>query len=171
MQDTIILVGMTGSGKSTIGRYLSDALGYSFIDMDDYIEEKAAITIPELFQLGEDYFRTLESSACQDMINFKRAVISTGGGAIIKQENREALHRAGLIIWIDRPLEHILSDIKIENRPLLASGKKRINSLYTERKELYALSADHVVKNNLSLEDTVDQLILIIKNKEQELNK
>jgi len=168
MQDTIILIGMTGSGKSTIGRCLSDALGYSFVDMDDYIEEKAGKTIPELFQLGEEHFRRLESSACKDMKKFQKIVIATGGGAIIKKENREALRQAGLLIWIDRPIEAIISDIKTEGRPLLASGKERLYSLYSERKDLYRSSADLVVENTHSLEVTLDQLIRIITSEEQE---
>jgi len=168
MKDTIILIGMTGCGKSTVGRKLSESLGYAFVDMDDYIEKKAEQTITELFQISEDYFRTLESSACEDMKMFERTVIATGGGAILKQENREALHQAGWLVWIDRPLEAIISDIRIKDRPLLSSGKERLYGMYKERQDIYRATADHVIKNIHSLDVTINQLAAVIKNKEKE---
>ena len=100
----IVLIGMTGSGKTTIGKELASRLKLSFIDMDDFIEKQAGKSIPELFEQGEAVFRSLETDACIKLADATDTVISTGGGAVLKQENQKWLKQAGVIVWIDRPL-------------------------------------------------------------------
>lgn len=155
----MILIGMTGSGKSTIGKLLSERLQLSFIDMDATIEKKAGLSIPELFQKGEPVFRALETSSCKELSLNQNSVISTGGGVIVKEENHKWLKKAGLIIWIDRPLDQIAKDINTSNRPLLKNGTEALYALYEARESLYRELADIIVVNDFSLEQTVDSII------------
>lgn len=155
----IVLIGMTGSGKSTIGRELAKRLTLSFIDMDAYIEEKAGKSIPEIFEEGEAVFRSMETEACRELAEATNSVISTGGGAVVKAENHKWLRQAGKVIWIDRPINLIASDIETAHRPLLKQGVDKLYQLYDERQHLYAKLADLTVKNDQPLEQTIDSLI------------
>ncbi|MCC5893935.1 MAG: shikimate kinase [Alkalibacterium sp.] len=155
----IVLIGMTGSGKSTIGKELSKRLHLSFVDMDEYIEKQAGQSIPDLFTKGEDVFRSLETQACKDLSGKQDCIISTGGGAAIKEENHSWLNKAGLILFIDRPIEKIAADIETEHRPLLKDGKSALFALYSERESLYRELADLTILNDQSLEQTIDLII------------
>lgn len=156
----IILIGLTGSGKSTIGKDLAKRLNLSFIDMDDYIEKKAGKTIPELFKEGEMVFRSLETEACRELAKETDSVISTGGGAVVKTENHSWLKKAGKVIWIDRPIDLIASDIETDHRPLLKDGVQKLYQLYDERQHLYAELADLTIKNNQPLETIMESLVI-----------
>ncbi len=155
----LVLIGMTGSGKSTIGKELSKRLRLSYIDMDDYIEDQSGSTIPELFKKGESVFRNLETEACKDLSTKENCVISTGGGAVVETDNHEWLKKAGLIIWIDRPIEKIAETIVTGHRPLLKGGTDALYELSVKREPVYRQLADIVVRNDRSLEKTIDSLI------------
>ncbi|PRY82311.1 shikimate kinase [Alkalibacterium olivapovliticus] len=155
----LVLIGMTGSGKTTIGKELSRRLPLSFIDMDEYIEAVSGFSIPELFKKGEEPFRSLETDACKALAAKKNSIISTGGGAVVKEANHQWLKKTGLIIWIDRPVRLIADDIQIEHRPLLKDGTDVLCDLYKEREKIYRQLADIIVINDRSLEETIDSLI------------
>lgn len=159
----IVLIGMTGSGKSTIGKELAKRLNLSFIDMDTYIEEKAEKFIPEIFEEGEAVFRSLETEACRELAEVTHSVISTGGGAVVKTENHNWLKQAGTVVWIDRPIDLIASDIETAHRPLLKKGTDKLYQLYDERQHLYAGLADITIKNDQPLEQTIESLIEQLK--------
>lgn len=159
VKTNIVLIGMTGSGKTTIGQKLSHRLSLSFVDVDKYIEQKSDKSIPELFDKGEECFRQLESKACKEIAsNTRYAVISCGGGVILRQENITALKKHGWIIFIDRPIEDIVEDIQTEHRPLLEDGVERIYQLAKERTKLYHAGADFVVKNDSTIDETVEKI-------------
>ncbi|MDR3596018.1 shikimate kinase [Clostridium sp.] len=163
MKDKVVLIGMPGCGKSTIGKLVSDELNIKYFDMDKYIENMTSKTIPELFEKGEDYFRDFETLACKELSEKSSILISSGGGVIKRQENIEILKKEALIIFIDRPLDDLLSDIDTSNRPLLKEGREKLVKLYEERYELYKLSADVIVNNDKGLRETVDEVKKILE--------
>lgn len=159
----IVLIGMPGCGKTTIGRLLANELKLNFCDMDKYIEETSGETIAEIFQRGEEEFRTLEKKAAIDLSYKCRTVVSTGGGVVKYKENIDNLSKSGIIIFIDRPVEEIISDIDTEARPLLNEGKERLYNLHEERYKLYNEYCDIRVENVGYIKDVVIKIVELIK--------
>lgn len=158
LKTNIVIIGMPGSGKSVVGKILANEINYDFYDMDDYIKEVSGKTIDELFALGEEHFRDWESRACIELASKKRIVISSGGGVVKRSENTDILKETGLIIYLNRPTENILSDLDTDSRPLLKDGKDRIYNLYNERAQLYKNAADIEVINDSILKDTINKI-------------
>jgi len=167
MKNKVVLVGMPGCGKSTIGKLVSKELNINFFDMDDYIENMTTKTIPQLFEQGEDYFRDFETLACKELSEKSNILISSGGGVVKRKENIEILKKDSYIIFIDRPLEDLLTDVDISKRPLLKEGKEKIIKLYEERYELYKSCADEIVENDKSVRDTVNAVKKLLMNNKQ----
>lgn len=159
----ILLIGMPGCGKSTIGELLSKKINYNFYDMDKYIEEISNSTVKELFSISEENFRDYETKACKELSNKEKIVISSGGGVIKKKENIDFFKNKGKIIFIDRPIENILKDVDTESRPLLSDGKSKLYSLYSERYNLYNDYCDVKIVNDKTIGETLDKLIKIIE--------
>jgi shikimate dehydrogenase len=140
----VVLTGMPGSGKTTVGKLLAAMLGRAFIDTDKLIEEKYG-AISNIFETdGEKRFRELETEAVKKVSKNCGCVIATGGGAILRAENVEALKSNGRIFFIDRPLEAL---IPTEDRPL-ARDVEAIKKRYEERCGIYNETADVVIKVN-----------------------
>ncbi|MEQ8153289.1 MAG: shikimate kinase [Clostridiaceae bacterium] len=159
MSKNLVLIGMPGSGKSTIGKLLSERLSYKFIDSDLWIEEKLGETINDMFLKGEDYFRKEESKAYEEIAKLDSVIISTGGGVVKNPKNMEVLGVTGTIVFIDRTVEDILSDIEVSARPLLKEGKEKLYKLYEERYDLYKKYAHIIVKNDKSLDEVLNDII------------
>ena len=149
MWKNIVLIGMPGCGKTTLGKILNKELSMEFYDMDNYIERKTDKKISELFEKGENYFRDIESLACEELSKNKNVIISTGGGVIKRKENIDFLKENGIVIFIDRSVDDIIGDVDISKRPLLKEGKEKVLKLYEERYLLYKNYADEIVVNNL----------------------
>lgn len=162
VKSKIVLIGMPGCGKTTIGRIISKQLKMNFYDMDDYIEKISSSTIAELFENGEEYFRNIETQACRELAQKKDVLISTGGGVVKRKENIEILKEDSIIIFLDRPVENIFEDVDVSNRPLLKDGKQKLLNLYEERYELYKESADKVIINDGNIKDVVNEVKEII---------
>lgn len=158
MKSNIILVGMPGCGKSTIGEKLAEKLNYDFCDLDDYIVEKEDMTIDQMFEHGEEYFRDIESSGVRDIVNWNKTVIATGGGVIKRLENIDVLKENGFIIFIDRPIEQIISDVDTDIRPLLKDGKERLYNLLEERYELYKNCCNIRVINDSDIDKLIEKI-------------
>ena len=137
----IYLIGMMGSGESTIGRILAQKLNYRFIDTDVLIEEVAGRLICEIFaQEGEDYFRNLETQVLKEVSTYQSSAIATGGGIIQKPINWSYL-RQGLIVWLDVDVEILKKRISgDENRPLADN----LEPLLEKRHSLYSLADLHI---------------------------
>ena len=150
--NNIVLIGMPGCGKSSIGLMISKILQTDFYDLDKYIEQKEHTSIPDLFKLGEDYFRKLENVAVHEIYLKQSVVIATGGGIVTNPDNMALLRQTGTIFYIERPIEMILSSSDFTNRPLLAADSNRIYTLYEERKNLYKKYCDFQIDNDKSLE-------------------
>jgi len=137
MKSGIVLVGMMGSGKSTVGEMLSTRLKVPFIDTDRLIEESSGKTIPELFSFGESNFRGVERGVLQSLSN-EPSVIATGGGTITDEANIERLHSLGRIIYLKANAQVLWDRLSGSgnNRPLL-SGIESLESLLKERECSY----------------------------------
>ena len=165
MRKNIILIGMMGCGKTTLGRILAKKLSYDFIDMDDYIEEIANDSISNLFKVSEGNFRNWETEACRRLSKINKSVISAGGGVIKKNINMKLFNDNSIIIFIDRPIENILEDIDVSKRPLLSKGKEVLYKLKEERYDLYNNYCHYRVANDGSLEEAIDSIMKIINEK------
>jgi len=155
----IVLIGMPGCGKSTLGRYLAEILDRDFIDADPEIEKDAGKTIPELFAVSEDCFREQETKTVKRLAGLQGKVLAMGGGVVLRRENIENLKKNGTIIFLDRSPGDIAGDVDTETRPLLAAGRKRIYDLYAQREALYREAADVTVRNKGTLKETLQRLV------------
>ena len=158
----IVFIGLSGCGKTVIGKAVSKRLSLPFCDIDEYIEKKEGKLIKEIFQHGEDYFRKLESQAIEKASKNCPSIISTGGGSIKIHSNMEALQKNSIIIFINRPVEHIIEDVDISTRPLLAEGAAKLHELYAERYHLYKKYSDVEVFNDTDLNEVVDKIVELI---------
>jgi shikimate kinase len=159
MSKNIVLIGMPGAGKTTIGKMLQDRLNLRFIDMDEFIVEESGKTIQELFDVSESHFRDAESMAVKKLSMENSSIIATGGGVIKNQANIEELKKLGIIVFIDRPLANIADDVELATRPLLKDGVQKLYDLYDERYEIYKNCCDFYVLNDRKIEDVVDAII------------
>lgn len=162
----IVLIGMPGCGKSTIAKILGKKIKKEVIEMDSYIEHKYNMTIKEMFNKSEVYFRDNESEVAEEVSELENKIISTGGGIVVREKNISSLKKKGIIIFINRSLDNIISDIDESKRPLLKNGREALYKLYEERYDLYKKYSDIEVINNKSLDLLVNQIIDIIKEKE-----
>ena len=156
----IFLVGFMCSGKSTVGRILAKRLSYSFVDLDEFIEERKGKSIEEIFSnYGEEYFRRMELEVLDLFLSKDRVVVSTGGGL---GANRDALNRmklVGFVVWLDIDFETFLKRCSnSEGRPLLKKGLDYVKELMERRKEVYSLA--HLrVDGRKSPEDLTDYIL------------
>lgn len=164
MKDKVVLIGMPGCGKTTIGKVLAADLKYNFFDMDEYIENISQKSVKELFEHGEDYFREWETKACRELACKKRCIISSGGGVVKKDINIDILKEQCIIVFINRPIENIIEDVDVASRPLLKDGKDKIYKLYDERYEKYKKACHIEVKNEGYLKDTLLDIEKELKN-------
>ena len=162
LKNNIVLIGMPGCGKTTVGKVLSKKLKYKFCDMDSYIQQISKKTIKELFELGEENFRDWETKACEELAKLNNTIIASGGGVVKREKNIEILKKNCTILFIDRPVERILNDVDINSRPLLKDGKEKLYNLYDERYELYKKAADIRILNKGYLRDTIDMIVDIL---------
>lgn len=150
MRGNIILCGFMGCGKSSVGRRAADLMGRKLCDLDGYIEEKAGMTISEIFaKFGEAGFREREARAVREVAGTPGLVIASGGGTVLSESNVEAFHRErGLIVLLDAPLAALQERLKNDKkRPLLQVPDRAavIRALYEKRIPLYRAAADATV--------------------------
>jgi shikimate kinase len=143
----VYLIGMMGTGKTTVGRLLAQELGYGFLDTDDVIVKAAGKSINEIFaEDGEAAFRQLESDVLGQICAYTKLTIATGGGIVIKQENWSYLHH-GLIVWLDAAVELLVQRLAEDNtRPLLQDPdpQSKLRSLLEARTPLYSQADLHI---------------------------
>lgn len=138
----IVLIGMPGCGKTTVGKALADDTEKTFIDTDDEIRKKTGMTIPEIFEkYGEKEFRKIESEIIKEVSVLQASVIATGGGAVLNPENTALLKENGFVVFLDRPLEALVTT---DDRPL-SSNRELLTKRYKERYGIYKASAQAVI--------------------------
>ena len=154
-KENIILTGMPGSGKSTVGRLL-EIDGFSFIDTDEEIVRRCGCEIKDLIrEKGEKYFRDIETEVIKDVSSEGCQIISTGGGAVLRQENVNALKRNGKIFFINADFARLCST---DDRPLSDTADK-LKKLYDERIDIYKATADVVVPDMATPEEEAEYII------------
>jgi shikimate kinase len=160
---TIVMVGMMGAGKSSIGRRLANRLGMPFVDADTEIEQAANQSIPDIFeQYGETYFRDGERRVIQRLLDGKPKVLATGGGAFIQPETRAAIRASGISIWLKADRDLLLSRVKRRNnRPLLKLGDPAevLERLINERYPIYAEAEIHVQSRDVAHDQVIDDIL------------
>ena len=146
----IVLIGMPGCGKSTVGKALAEALNRTFVDADAEIVKLAGKPIPQIFEEnGEEVFRDYETKVLEELGKKSCLVIATGGGCVTKQRNYRLLHQNSRIFWLKRELDRLPTD----GRPL--SQKNKLTQMYEVRRPLYEAFADIAVDNNSTLSQTI----------------
>lgn len=168
LDKSIVLTGFMGTGKTVVGKRLCDLTGAEFIDTDSLIEEREKMTIPQIFEkYGEGYFRDVETDVIKSLADKKGAVISLGGGAVIRRENIDLLRKKHLVFCLNADIERVYKNIgaNTASRPLL-SGKtmEEAKELLNSRKEAYA-NCDYALDvTNMEKEHTADKILEIYMN-------
>jgi shikimate kinase len=159
----IYIIGMPGSGKTTIAKHLAKLLNYTYIDLDGMIEKDALMFIEEIFdKYGEEKFRELETNALKE-ITCDQAIISCGGGVVTVKENKELMK--GLKLYLDTDISVIKERLEKDyQRPLLK--QKTLEQLYDERFLKYQDFADAIINNNYDIDQTVKVIENYLKNEE-----
>lgn len=161
----IILIGLPGSGKSTVGRHLARRLDLPFFDSDHVIEERIGCPIREYFaREGEAAFRDVEEEVIRELTDGPNGVLATGGGAVLRPVNRQRLHQAGKVIYLRSAPEEVHRRVRHDgNRPLLqvADPLARIRELHAERDPLYRETAHFVIETGRPSVATLVNMVLM----------
>lgn len=169
----LILVGMMGSGKTTMGRALAKCLGKVFVDSDEEIQKRTGVTIPHIFDIeGETGFRQREAAAIRDLLARDNMVLATGGGAVLAEQNRELLQQNGIVIYLKANVHDLWQRTRHDrNRPLLqtANPHAKLTELFQQRDPLYQQVSDIVVQSGkqsvhalmLHLVDEIDKFAAV----------
>ncbi len=156
--ENIVLIGMPGCGKSTLGRRLAKRTGKVFVDMDSVIEKKAGMTIPEIFEkYGETHFRDLETTVAEDLGKEKGQIIATGGGVILRHENMKALSQNARVIFIERPIKYLAT----KGRPL-SKDLQTLKTMYETRAPLYNKYSQLTVNVGGSINKNIDTICTLL---------
>ena len=170
--ENIVLIGLMGAGKSTIGKNLANRIGWAFVDTDQLVEKRCGTTISVIFEVeGEEGFRNREKKIIEEVMRKKKQVIATGGGAPTQLENRNFLSKGFVVYLFSEPLsiwKRLRTD---DSRPILRNSKnlkKTIQNLHRDRDPIYRELADHVIiGGSMQIKQIVTTLELIIKSKQK----
>ena len=163
MNNTLVLTGMMGSGKTSIGKEASTILGLKFYDTDLEIEKKLNMKIKDIFKLkGQDYFRKVEETICIDLINGERKIVALGGGAFLNSAIREIVLKKSFSIWINVNLKTIVKRIKLSKniRPMLDYDnlENSIKTILDERTPIYKMASITIEANNASKKKIISEI-------------
>ncbi len=156
----IVLIGMPGSGKSTVGQYLAEMLDREFYDSDEEISKKGETPAEIIEKYGEEHFRSIETETLSDLCKKSGCVIATGGGAVTREENYDIIHQNGAVVFIDRDIERLST----KGRPLSQGGISKLQEMYAVRYPLYEKFSHFSVKSQKTWQETTALII-------EELNK
>ncbi len=169
MKKSLVLTGMMGVGKSTIGRLLAKKLRFKFIDVDRLIERQEKRSIKKIFDIdGEEYFRKIEEKVTLKILKNKSSIIALGGGAFINNEIRKEIIKNCCSIWLNLSLELLIKRYKRNNkRPLLEGNnlESEVKKILQSRKKIYALANFKINCDNMNKKDVVQKILdLYAKN-------
>lgn len=169
----VILIGYRGTGKSSIGRQLAARLQRPFVDADEVLEQRVGCSIADYFaREGEQAFRDRESEILAELVTATNCVISLGGGAILRPQNRQAIRQGGLVVWLQADPGTIASRLHADattaaRRPALTHHDPltEIRTLLEQRRPLYAECAGHTIDTEQkSLDDCVDEIVCLLNH-------
>ena len=165
MEKNLVLVGMMGVGKSSVGKILAKSLKIKFVDIDKLIEKKQKMKIRNIFELkGEKFFRNEEEIVCKEYLQKTKSVIALGGGAFMNKNIRSAIFSNSISIWLDVSIKTLnLRLNKNFKRPLLKqqNNKEILEKLYDKRKTVYNLAKYKIDCNKMKINDVVKKIIKI----------
>ena len=168
MKKNLLLTGMMGVGKSTVGKKLAKKLKLKFIDIDQIIEKKEKRTIKEIFEnKGEGYFRKIEKKISLEELKKNNLVIALGGGAFINNSIRKKVKNSSISFWLDLSLKSILRRLKnVKKRPLLNqdSLEETMNKIYSERKKIYNESNFRIKCDSMNIEEITNKITKLYEN-------
>jgi shikimate kinase len=161
---SIVLIGMMGAGKSSVGRCLQRRTGLELFETDEAVSRKFGLSIPEIFaQFGEEKFRQAETDVLREFAPLKVAIVVTGGGTILREENIDLLQRLGFVVWLDADEATLFARAtRRGHRPLLQTEnpRARLESLLREREALYKRAADlRIDTSTISHEEVADAIL------------
>ena len=157
--DKIFLVGFMAAGKTTVARSLAARLGWRAEDVDELIEARERKTVADIFSRhGEAYFRAVEREILQLLLPLRHLVVATGGGTFADPDNRLAINRDGLSIWLDVPLEDVLARLPADGRRPLAADRAQMERLFASRQAAYAQAHLRVDARGLSADAVVERI-------------
>jgi shikimate kinase len=158
--DKIYLVGFMAAGKTTLAQALAKRLGWQSVDIDEVIETRERLSVSEIFsQRGEAYFRAVERSVLFDHLAPRHVVVATGGGTFVDPQNRAAINRDGVSVWLDVPLEKVVDRIPPGGRRPLAADRAGLERLYHLRQPAYAHAHLRLDAGRAGIEALVEQLV------------
>ena len=173
MKKNLLLTGMMGVGKSTIGKKLAKKLKLKFIDIDQIIEKREKRTIKEIFEnKGEGYFRKIEKRISLEELKKSDAVIALGGGAFMDSSIRKEAKNLSISFWLDLGLRPLLIRLKnVKKRPLLDqdSLEESVNKIYSQRKKIYNKSNFKIKCNLMSVGQIVDKIVRLYESSENKI--
>ena len=166
---TVFLCGFMGCGKSTVGARMAKEMDCPFVDMDSYIEEKAGMTIREIFEKhGEPYFRDLETEAIRELAE-REGVIACGGGAMLRNENAKIARAHGIVLMLDVPFNICYQRIANTDRPIVRrSTKQQLYKLYEQRKNIYRRHSSHILFAVYTPDTNTQKCLELIKWKQHQ---
>ena len=173
MKKNLLLTGMMGVGKSTVGKKLAKKLKLKFIDIDKIIEKKEKRTIKEIFEdKSEDYFRKIEKKISLEELKKSNSVIALGGGAFMDSSIRKEAENLSISFWLDLGLESLLIRLKnVKKRPLLNQDhlEESVNKIYSERKKIYNKSDFKIKCNLMNADQIVSKIIKLYESSENKI--
>ena len=169
MKKNLVLTGMMGVGKSTVGKKLAKKLGLKFVDVDQLIEKKEKVRIKDIFEnKGENYFRKIEKQITLDVLKNKNLLIALGGGAFLNSSIRKEIKNSCISFWLDLNLKILSTRLKnVRKRPLLDKDdlEGSINRIYSERKKIYSESDYRIKIKSTKANEVIDKIIKLYENR------
>jgi shikimate kinase len=158
--DKVYLVGFMAAGKTTVARALARHLDWQAVDIDELIEQRERLTVSEIFaKHGEGYFRALERQILLEQAGPRHLVVATGGGTFVDVQNRAAINRDGVSVWLDVPLDRLVDRVPADGRRPLASDRAGFERLYYQRRAAYEQAHVRLDAGRASVDALVEQLV------------